>query len=293
MAIMDELGDVEGLFDVVELYEEPMGVYYTDNPPADCISPKPAKLPTYEEEQQGKLDLREVFGNFSCIFQSVWRARRKQTAACFDREHFGCLGGAFNLGYIKPQLELIVRYVSTGMPGLPGEHYLDSPEAVRSLFDAIDPRPVPAPFCVFKPLSMFESGEQPELVVFFDRPESISGLHQLCSFVTNDFNIVRSPMGAGCSNIVGWPINYLEKGELKAVLGGWDPACSKYFRTDEITLTVPFELFRMMVERWRESFLTHKGSGWEVNRKKAQRSRKKWGENEPLWGDKRDEDAEG
>jgi len=284
MDIKQVISEARGLYDIVALYEEPMGVYYTDTPPAECISPKPAKLPTREQEQRGEVNFGEIFGMFSCIFQSVWRARRKKTAACFDPEHFGCLGGAFCLGYIKPQLEAIVHYVSTGFGDqMPGEHYLDSPEAVRAMFDALDPRPAPAKYCVFKPLSMFETDEQPELVVFFDRPDVIAGLHQLCAYVTNDLEVVRSPMGAGCYGAVGWPIKYLEQGKLKAVLGAWDPACRKFFRTDEITFTVPTELFRMMVERWRESFLTHKGSGWEETRKRTLRSRRKWGEKEPGW----------
>ena len=292
MTIMSE--DAKALFEVLALYEEPMGIFYTNTKPAECISPREAKLPTHEQETKGEINYRELFRNFSCIFQSVWRARRKKTAACFDSEHFGCLGGAFNLGYIKPQLEVIIRYVSTGIAGvLPGEHYLDSPETVRRFFDLLDPRPAPAQFCVFKPLSQFGPDEKPELVIFFDRPEVISGLHQLCCFVTKDYEAVRSLFGAGCSNVVSWPFHYLKKGELKAFFGGWDPACRKFFRIDEITLTVPYELFLKLVAGWRDSFLTHAGSGWAETRKRALRSRAKWGESEEEKSGKEDKDAQG
>jgi hypothetical protein len=159
-----------------------------------------------------------------------------------------------------------------------GERYLESPEVTRDFFNTIDPPPAPARYCVFKPVTQFEKEAQPELVIFFARAEVISGLNQLVTFVTNDFEAVYSPFGAGCSNIVTWPLRYLAQGKLKAILGGWDPSDRKFLKTDEITFTVPFEMFQRMVNRWPESFLTTKT--WTTVRKKIERSRKAWGEGE-------------
>ena len=129
-----------------------------------------------------------------------------------------------------------------------GECYLDSPEAVRRFFEILDPRPAPEQFCVFKQLSKFTPDEKPEVVIFFARAETICGLNQLATFVTNDFEAVQSPFGAGCSNIVAWPLKYLERGQLKAVLGGWDPSDRKFLKPDEITFAVPYEMFDRMVQ---------------------------------------------
>ena len=224
-------------------------------------------------------------GTHSCVLQSILRARRNRTAACFDREHFGCPGGAFAFGFNKPQLDLIDHYISTGFPGYgEGEHYLESPEMARAFFEHVDPPLAPAQYLVFKPLSLFSSKEVPELVVFFERPEVISGLHQLATFVTNDMEAVRSPMGAGCYNVVTWPLKYLHQGELKAVLGSWDPSCRKYFRVDEISFTVPYEMFAMMVNRWGESFLGNENdSTWDMVKKRARLGHEKWGEKVPDW----------
>jgi uncharacterized protein (DUF169 family) len=270
---------------ILSLYEEPLGIYYADRKPADCITPQKAHLPTYEEEQRGTADFSGAMSGNSCIFQSILRARKTGTAACFDREHYGCLGGAFALGFNKPQLDVVTHYVSTGFEGiLEGERYSGSPELARLFFDYVDPRPPPMEYTIFKQLSRFGAGEVPELVVFFERPEVISGLHQLAGFLLNDIDVVRSPLGAGCFNMVTWPIKYLRQGEMKAVLGGWDPSCRRYFRTDEITFTVPYEMFGMMVTRWKESFLGLEGnSTWEMVRKRVQLSHKKWGENVPDW----------
>lgn len=272
-------------FNVLALYEEPVGIYYSDRRPQDCITPQKAHLPTYEEEKSGTANFGEALSANSCIFQSVLRARKTGTVACFDREHFGCLGGAFALGFNKPQLEVVTHYVSTGFPGFQeGERYSESPELARHFFEYVDPVPSPAEYIIFKALSRFSPEEIPELVLFFERPEVISGLHQLAGFVMNDPEVVRSPLGACCFNVVTWPVKYLLQGEIKAVLGGWDPSCRRYFRPDEINFTVPYEMFSLMVKRWKESFLGIEGnSTWEMVRKRIRLSHQKWGEKTKDW----------
>lgn len=271
---------IRSFFDILGLSEEPMGMCYVEEEPQEGISPKAGILPTVETEIRGEVDWGSLGKNFSCVLGVIWRARKKRTAAYFDRDRFGCLGGAFYLGYLKPQLEAIARLVSTGIPNqIQGERYLESPEVTRGFFNTIDPRPAPARFCVFKPVSHFSGGNQPELVTFFGRAETISGLNQLATFVTNDFEAVASPFGSGCSSIVTWPIRYQSQGKLKAVLGGWDPSDRKFLKTDEITFTVPLAMFTRMVDRWNESFLTT--GTWETIRKRIGRSRRTWGE-DPL-----------
>jgi uncharacterized protein (DUF169 family) len=263
--------------EILGLDEEPMGIFYTDEKPADGFSPKPTDLPTREKELENAVNWQAVFGQFSCVIGNIWRARKKKTAAYFDSEHFGCAGGAFFLGFIKPQTEFIIHYVSTGIPErMQGELYCDSPDELRRIFDYIDPRSAPQKFCVVKPLSLFSAEEIPELVAFFTRPESLCGLHQLAMFVTNDPEVVVSPWGAACTNLITWPLKYLANGENKAVLGGWDPSARKFFKTDELTFTVPYAMFGQMLERFEQSFLATKT--WAIVRKKIERSKKTWGE---------------
>ena len=279
MAEKVNTSDVKDFLEALGLDEEPLGMYYTDVEPEEGIAPKSELLPTIEMEERGEVDWGALFSNFSCVIGNIWRARKKETAAYFDKERFGCLGGAFYLGFLKPQLNFITYYVSTGIPDqVEGERYLESPEVTRNFFDTIDPPSAPARYCVFKPVTHFDKDAQPELVTFFARAEVISGLNQLATFVTNDFEAVYSPFGAGCSNIVTWPLRYLAEGKLKAVLGGWDPSDRKFLKTDEITFTVPFEMFHRMVNRWSESFLATKT--WATVKKKINRSRRAWGEGE-------------
>jgi uncharacterized protein (DUF169 family) len=255
-----------------------MGLFYTDEKPVEGFSPKPMDLPTREKEQRNEIDWQAVFSKFSCVIGHIWRARKKKTAAYFSEEQFGCAGGAFWLGFNKPQTETIINYVSTGIPNwTEGEHYCDSAGALRRIFEYVDPRPAPKKFCVVKPLNLFIDAEEPELVVFFTRPESLSGLHQLAAFVTNDPEVVVSPWSAACGSLAVWPLHYLARGENKAVIGGWDPSARKFFKTDELSFTIPFQMFTEMLNRHGESFLMTKD--WATVQKKIARSKKAWGEN--------------
>ncbi|MFW5989619.1 MAG: DUF169 domain-containing protein, partial [Desulfosudaceae bacterium] len=114
------------------------------------------------------------------------------------------------------------------------------------------------------------------LVVFFARPETMAGLHQLATFVTNDPEAVMSPWSAACGSLVAWPYHYLARGLNKAVVGGWDPSARKFFKTDELSLTVPLSMFEQMLNRYEESFLTT--GTWATVQKKILRSKKAWNE---------------
>jgi hypothetical protein len=273
----DELKDLPRLLELLGLDEPPMGIFYTDEPPAGALSPKPGDLPTREKEIAGTIDWKAVFENFSCVMGHIWRARKKQLTAAFESERFGCPGGAFWLGFMKPQSENIVHYVSSGIPGyMEGEHYCESPDQLRRIFETIDPPAAPGRYCVVKPVTMFGESEQPDLVAFFARPESLSGLHQLATFVTNDPEVVASPWGAACTGLITWPYKYLLEGRTKAVVSGWDPSARKFFKTDELSFVVPRPMFEDMLERFGSSFLVTRT--WGMVRKKIERSRKVWGE---------------
>ena len=263
--------------EILGYYEEPMGVFYTDQKPEEGFTPAPLDLPTREKEKNQQIDWQAVFGDFSCVIGHIWRARKKRRPAFFDSGHFGCPGGAFFLGFMKPQTETIIHYVSTGIPGrMEGEHYCDSPDVLREIFAYLDPRSAPKTFCVVKPLSQFTAEEAPELVAFFARPETLCGLHQLAAFVSHEPEVVASPWGAACANLITWPLKYLSEGKPRAVVGGWDPSARKFFKTDELSLTIPYDMFRQMLDRFEDSFLMTKT--WSTVQKKISRSRRTWGE---------------
>ena len=97
---------------------------------------------------------------------------------------------------MKPNLRFIEHYVTTGFDGTPvhGERYLPSPEAMRKFLGKVNPRNAPAKYCIFKPLSLFTGSEEPEFVIFFARPEVLTGLFIQTMFTTGDVDCVASPL---------------------------------------------------------------------------------------------------
>ena len=261
------------------LDEEPFGVYYDDTIPDNAFGPKPGPPISRDLEDQGKIDMQEVFKHFSCVMGNIWLARKKRRAAYISTEEYGCPGGVFYCSMMKPNLRFIEHYVTTGFEGTPvhGERYLPSPEAMRKFLDKVNPRNAPAKYCIFKPLSLFAETEEPEFVIFFARPEVLTGLFTQTTFTTGDVDCVASPFGAGCTNVVAWPLFYKEQGIEKAVIGGFDPSARKFMKTDELTFTVPWSLYKKMLAALPESMFNMDGA-WPTVRKKVARSAKAWGE---------------
>jgi uncharacterized protein (DUF169 family) len=261
------------------LDQEPFGVYYDDTKPEEAYGPKPGVSISREMEDHGQVDMQEVMKTFSCVIGNIWLARKKNSAAYISTEEYGCPGGVFYCSMMKPNLRFIEHYVTTGFEGTPvhGERYLPSPEAMRKFLGKVDPRKPPAKYCIFKPLSHFSEDQKPEFVIFFARPEVLTGLFTQTTFTTGDVDSVASPFGAGCTNILSWPLYYKEQGMEKAVLGGFDPSARKFMKTDELTFTVPLSLYEKMLNALPESMF-NVGDAWSIVRKKVNRSAKTWGE---------------
>lgn len=271
-----DLSSLSGLLEALAYDDMPFGVHYTDQEPEGGYTPKPGVMPTREREAAGQVDWGQVFGNFSCVIGNIRRARKKGGQAWFSAEHFGCPGGAYYLGYLGPMNETIKVYLSTGVPGkLKGEHYLQDPQTAGEYFDWIDAPPAPKKYCVFQPLDQYLK-DPPEVVMFFARPEVLSGLHFLSSFVTGDPQAVQAPFGAGCAYIATFPLKDGAAGRMRATVGGWDPSCRPYYKTDELSFAMPWAMFQQMLEMWPEAFFETRT--WGVCKKKITRSKKAWGE---------------
>lgn len=261
------------------LREEPFGVHYTDTKPENAYGPKNGTPISRELEERGELDMQEVMKTFTCVMGSVWLARKKRGAAFVSSEEYGCVGGAYYCSMMKPHLKFIEHYVSTGFERTPleGERYMPNPDAMREFMLKVNPRKAPAKYCVFKPLSQFTDEEKPEFVIFFARPEILCGLFTQAVFTTGEMECVVSPFGAGCTNMLTWPLYYKEKGMDKAVIGGFDPSARKFMKTDELTFTVSLEFYEKMLAALPDSLFTHE-TDWKNVRKKVERSAKAWGE---------------
>lgn len=239
------------LLNALGLTETPMGIFYTDQAPGSGYAPKAqVSLAHLAESPDGGIHWN------SCVLGKIRRARRDKTAAYFDHTRYGCLGGAFFMGF-KPDYEKFEpALLSTGIPGqFPGESYVDSPETGKAFYDAFEPPRAGGRVLVIQPLDLFRKNEQPELVAFFPDPRVLIGLNALTTFVTRDPEAVRTPFGVGCCNLVSWPRKLLRQGQQKAVVGCFDINSLKYLKKNELTYVIPYDLFRRMLDQWPDSLL--------------------------------------
>ncbi len=255
--------------------ENPFGVYYTDEKP-DGFGPKPGEIFSRKREDAGEIDWPKAFGNFSCIIGNIWLARKKRKAAFISHEECGCMGGGFYSGLYRPYLEMNILFVSTGVPGTPieGEHYLPSPESMRAFMEDTIPPEATGKYCVIKPLEHFKDGEEPLVVTFFARPEAMNGLFSLTCYAAGDHQAVASPFSAGCGSIIAWPLVYQQRGEERAVLGGFDLSARKFLKTDELIFSAPLPLYKKMLGAMETSALVR--HTWGGVRKKVAKSAKAW-----------------
>jgi len=119
-------------------------------------------------------------------------------------------------------------------------------------------------------------GETPLVVTFFARPEVLNALHSLACFAAGNHLAVVSPFSAACGSIIAWPLVYQQRGEERAVFGGFDLSARKFLKTDEMIFSAPLPLYRKMLDAMESSALTR--HTWEGVRKKVGRSMRAWGE---------------
>ena len=270
-------GQTQHLLELLNHDETPMGVFYTNSKP-EGYGPKPGEIFSREREAAGEITWAKAFSSFSCIMGNIWLARKKRKAAWISHEECGCFGGGYYSGMYGPYIDMIVHYVTTGAPGTPieGEHYLPSPESMRAFLDDCAVPLNHEKYCVIKPLEQFSDGETPLVVTFFARPEVMTRLHNLVTYTVGSHNAVASPFGAGCTNIISWPLTYERRGIDCAVLGGFDPSARKFMKPDELSFSVPLALYRKMLNSMDSSALTR--DTWMSVRKKVMKSRRAWGE---------------
>jgi uncharacterized protein (DUF169 family) len=218
------------------LKESPLGVYYTNVKP-EGVTPKE--------------------GISGCMVGLLQNARKKGKTVFFDKNHFGCPGGAYYMGLLESPRPNIEYFLSCGIPGeMEGERYIKTPELAKEFFKKRTPRLAPATYCVFKPVEQFQQGNmKPEVVVFFVSADILSGLFTLTNYALETTDAVYTPFGSGCSTILTYPLKEAEKEQPRAVLGMFDVSARIMVQKEILTLAMPYSVFLKLVENVQGSFL--------------------------------------
>lgn len=216
-----------------------------------------AELPVtfYYTNEEGHAQLVEPGSTSRCVIGALSDVR-EGSSLCFDADSIGCPGGKRYLGFAEGIMPGFEYFLSYGIPGrLEGERYCKSPELVKEIMKNTPAFQAPGRFIVFKRWDKLEESDNPEVVIFYAKPDVLSGLFTLARFDEVDRNAVSAPFGSGCSTIVQYP--YLEKDSEypKAIIGMFDPSARPFVPHEVITLSVPINKFIRMIDNMEESFL--------------------------------------
>ena len=218
--------------------EPPLAFYYTD------------------DETDGELIPAGLPGH--CVLGALALARRGGTPR-FSAASMGC-GGArrccgFQSGF-RPGYE---HFISQGSPeGGEGRRYKKSPELVLEMMRTCKLMSAPARFLVFKRFDKLCAGDKPDAVVFFSRPEALSGLFTLANYDESAVDGVICPYTPGCGSIVQYPYMERSSSRPRAVLGMFDVSARPFVPKGTLSFAVPIEKFERMVSNMDESFLCTK-----------------------------------
>jgi uncharacterized protein (DUF169 family) len=227
-----------------------------------------AELPItfyYSEELNGAEKVKA--GSVSrCIIGALNKIRQGDSLA-FEVDSIGCPGGRRYTGFSATLAPNFEYFLSCGIPGkVEGERYKKSPEIVKQLLDNWPAFKAPASKIIFKRWDKLEAGDRPDVVIFYAKPDVLSGLYTLASYESADPNAVTAPMGSGCASIIQNPYVESQSKDPRGVIGMFDLSARPHVAPDELTFAVPLSKFARMVNDMEESFLITKT--WETIRKR-------------------------
>jgi uncharacterized protein (DUF169 family) len=216
-----------------------------------------AELPiTFEiGDVDTKAEKAKTPGAWRCIICDLGRVR-KGTSLVFDRTSVTCSGGLFFMGYAPKRSEHFRYFLSSGKPGVvEGERYKKTPEIVDEWDDRHVSLPVEDRYYTFRRWDKLIAEDNPDVVIFFARPEVLSALFTLANFDQADPDGVICPFGSGCSSIIHHPRLEQMSDRPRAVLGMFDPSARPCVPVDILTLAIPMKKFEPMIDAMDESFL--------------------------------------
>jgi uncharacterized protein (DUF169 family) len=215
-----------------------------------------AELPItfYYSDDDSGADQSEIPKGRRCLIAELAKVRKGRSIA-FSADSLACAGAKQYLGYtdtVRPGFEY---FLSCGNDQIEGERYIRTPELVKELMKNQKKLPAGGRNIVFKRWDRLTENDDPEIVIFFARPDVLSGLFTLANFDQPDPNGTIVPFGSGCGSIVHYPLVESLQERQRAVIGMFDPSARPYVPEDVLTFSVPVKRFLRMVDYMDESFL--------------------------------------
>ena len=190
----------------------------------------------------------------SCLICELAKVRNGRSLV-YNAERIKCGGAKRYLGYTDKMRPGFEYFLSCGNDTIEGERYLRSPEFVKEFMKNQQTLPGSGRNIVFKRWDNLDENDNPDVVIFFAKPDVLSGLFTLANFDQPDPNGTFTPFAAGCGSIVYYP--YLESKfeRQRAVIGMFDPSARPCVPENVLTFAVPMKRFERMTGFMEESFL--------------------------------------
>jgi uncharacterized protein (DUF169 family) len=190
----------------------------------------------------------------SCLICELAKVRNGKSIY-YNSDSLACGGARRYLGYTVKMRPGFEYFLSCGNDLIEGERYLRTPEMVREFMKDQKTLPIEGKNIVFKRWDKLTTDDDPQVVVFFARPDVLSGLFTLSNFDQTEPNGTITPFGAGCGTIIHYP--YLESlsERQRAVIGMFDPSARPCVPENVLTFAVPMKRFERMIGYMEESFL--------------------------------------
>jgi uncharacterized protein (DUF169 family) len=215
--------------------ELPVVFYYTDK----LINPESVNAPSKAH----------------CMMAELIKVT-KGKSLYFDKDSTLCSGGKRYMGFSDTISANFEYFLSYGIPGeLDGERYKKNPEIVTKSMKNIKTFKAPLKYIVFKRWDKLEEYDEPMVVIFFAKPDVLSGLFTLANYDEVMADGVIAPFGSGCSSIVNFPYFELQAQYPRAVLGMFDVSARPFLPPNSLSFAVPINKFVRMVNNMDESFL--------------------------------------
>lgn len=215
-------------------------------------------------------DRRSPPGGWRCVICDLARVRNG-VSLVLDSNSVTCSGGRFYMGFEEERSPDFRYFLSYGKPGVvAGERYKRTPELVDEI--CFRQRFLSAGgMCYrFKRWDRLDEGDNPDVVIFFARPEVLSAVFTLANFDRSAPNGVICPFGSGCSSIIHYPRLEAQGGNPRAVLGMFDPSARPCVPLDVLTIALPMKRFGQLIDYMEESFLVT--GTWEGVKNRIERS---------------------
>jgi uncharacterized protein (DUF169 family) len=226
-----------------------------------------AELPLvfYYTEGEGGAEWEDKPKGWNCIICELSKVRRGQSLV-FNAERISCGGAKRYLGYTEKMRPGFEYFLSCGNDQTEGERYLRTPEQVKEFMKNQHILPGAGRNIVFKRWDNLDDNDEPDVVIFFAKPDVLSGLFTLANFDQSEPNGTITPFGSGCGSIVYYPYQESKSERQRAVIGMFDPSARPCVPENVLTFAVPMKRFEKMIGYMEESFLITES--WETIRKR-------------------------